>query len=187
MSLLELILAVILMSLIGLSFTSVSVFSRQNVIVADKRTKLQNSITFVLEHMAKNIARAIGDTNNFPINNTPVNGETAIEIKIDSNNNGMLDPVTDLQVAYSHNTTNYQLNYYPNYYNNSVYDNSTYEVLAYNITTDLSAGNVTYNNTTNYVTVKLSGRLDPANSTISPTNPQVNMTTVMQMPSVSVN
>lgn len=155
------------------------------MIIAGRRAQLQNSITSALEHMARNIARAIGDTTHFPINNTSIGSNTAIEITIDSNKNGMLD-AGDTQVAYSYNATSDQLVYYANYNASTSTPANFNDTLAYNITTDLGTGNVTYNNTTNYVKVKISGRWDPGNST-SPTNPQVNMTTIMQMPSVSVN
>ncbi len=149
--------------------------------MADKRAKLQNSMTFALEHMARNIARAVGDKNNFPLSNNAIGSDTAIEIYMDSNNDGRLDTATDQRIAYSYNATYDQLRYHPNY---SV--PTTFEVLAYNITTDLSASNVTYSNTTNYVTIKLYGRCDPGNIT-SPTNPEVRFYTSFQMPSVSVN
>ena len=188
-TLLELILAIVLMSLIVLGFTSINTFSRQNVIMAGNRAKLQNSITFVLEHMGRNIARAIGDVNNPPVS-FPVTDnctDSAIRIRIDSDNDGMLNTSTDKLIDYSYNITNKELRYYSNYTNCSNCSVSCYEVIANKITSNLNTTYVTYSNTSNYITIDLSGRWDPTNSTISPTNPQVNMTSVTQMPSVSVN
>jgi len=54
-TLMELIIAIILMSLIILSLTSIYLFSRFHVFTSDRLTKAQNEASLVLEHMTKNI------------------------------------------------------------------------------------------------------------------------------------
>ncbi len=181
LSLLELILAVVLLSLIGLGFTSISNFSRQNVITVIRRAKLQDSIAYVLEHMSRTMANAVGDTTHWPINNLSIIGnDTALEIN--TSNYNLTGALVLMQVAYSYNATNYQLQYYGN---SSNLTNPPPEVLATNIITnlsDLSTGNVAYNNITGYVAIKVGGRWDPANAT-SPTNPEVRTYTYIKIPS----
>jgi Tfp pilus assembly protein PilV len=180
LTLLELILAVILMSMVVIGFTGIDVFTRQSVISADRRAKVQNSIAYVLAHMTKNIAKAINDpTNsddpNSPITWYPVNDDPSVEIRVDSDNDGRYGSA-DKKIAYSYNATNQELRYYPDSSVPGTYDiisDKVFWIDAY------------YSNTTNYLKINVTGRWDLNNATVSPENPQINMTTYVDMPSVS--
>ncbi len=80
-SLLELLVALILLSILVLSISSVVNFSRYHVINADKRARVQNDVSFVLAHMRKSVQRGIGDTNNPPLV-TITNG---FRVRVDNN------------------------------------------------------------------------------------------------------
>jgi Tfp pilus assembly protein PilV len=84
-SLIELLIALVLFSIIVLSFTSIDLFSRRNVLTADMRATLQNELSHTLEHMSKNILRAGCDGNNppFSLSGSPLTG---FKIRVDFNN-----------------------------------------------------------------------------------------------------
>ena len=80
-TLLELIIAISLLGVLALAFTSIQSFSQYHAIGSDRRAKVQNELSFVLEHIAKNIQRASGDYNNPPIQ-TVANG---FRVRVDVN------------------------------------------------------------------------------------------------------
>jgi len=84
-SLVELLIALVLFSIIVLSFTSIDLFSRRNVLTADMRSTLQHELSYTLEHMSKYVLRAGCDGNNPPLRlvGSP---PTGFEIRVDFNN-----------------------------------------------------------------------------------------------------
>ena len=66
-TLLELIIAISLLGVVALGFTSIQNFARYHAIGSERRAKVQNELSFVLQHISKNIQRATGDGNNPPI------------------------------------------------------------------------------------------------------------------------
>ena len=66
-TLLELIIAISLLGVVALAFTSIQSFSQYHAIGSDRRAKVQNELSFVLEHIAKNVQRASGDYTHPPI------------------------------------------------------------------------------------------------------------------------
>jgi len=148
----ELLVALIVVSMIILYFFAIEKIGRQDLLNADHRTKVQNNVSYVLDHMTTNIkgrmgrGGAIGNMciSPYPVDTTSgISGcNNAIKIYIDSNNNGKLDPGTgpndDKQIAYCYSPTpNYQIWYYSNYTDYP----STYEV----ITGNRTRGNFSYN------------------------------------------
>jgi Tfp pilus assembly protein PilV len=63
LSLIELLVSVVLMSLVLLGFFTIDLFSRNHVVTADRRAKVQNDISNALEHMSKYIQRSNGNRN----------------------------------------------------------------------------------------------------------------------------
>lgn len=63
-TLIELIISVIVVSIMILSFYYIDTFSRNQVLNSDRRAKVQNELAYALEHMSKYIQQARGDTNN---------------------------------------------------------------------------------------------------------------------------
>ena len=174
------------MSLVTLGFTGIDVFTRQSVISADRRAKVQNSIAYALAHMTKNIAKAINDPanptySNSPVTRTAIGSDTAIEIRIDSDKDGRFG-AADKQIAYSYNSATYRLIYYPDY---SVL--GTNDTLSDKIVSDLSSTYVTYDNSTHYIQVNMTGRWNPSNTTVSPENPQLKMSADIAMPGATVH
>ncbi|MDD5255184.1 MAG: prepilin-type N-terminal cleavage/methylation domain-containing protein [Candidatus Omnitrophica bacterium] len=60
-TLLELMIAIIIFSMLALSFAVIEVFSNSQVITTDRRAKTQNVLVYVVEHSAKQIARTVGN------------------------------------------------------------------------------------------------------------------------------
>ncbi|MCX5694522.1 MAG: hypothetical protein NT014_05315, partial [Candidatus Omnitrophica bacterium] len=60
-SLIELMVSIIVVGTMVLSFYSLETYSHQQVMGADRRTKVQNSLTFCLEHMSKYVQQAGGN------------------------------------------------------------------------------------------------------------------------------
>ena len=62
-SLVELMVSIVVVGTMVLSFYSLETYSHQQVMGADRRTKVQNSLTFCLEHMGKYVQQAGGNNN----------------------------------------------------------------------------------------------------------------------------
>lgn len=179
-TLIELLIAITLLSVIILGFSSIDLFSRFHLRTAQRRSDIQNEISYVLEHMAKEIARAIGDANQLPVTIETAGGPNPawmrIRAWIDSNRNGIRD-TNDIETAYQWNRGGSQFRYWPDYAGpNQVISN---RVVDFNI-----------NQRDNYVEVNISACWDPdgapdACGTLD--NPQITMRARINMPSVSVN
>lgn len=116
----ELIIAIILMGFLVLSYFSIDIFTRTHAIENERRVQLQNTASFVLEHMKKNLSGAaarsgaVGGVAVQPLSFIAISGDPALLAWVDVNLNGQLDAL-DKQVAYRYNTATYQIWYYDNY------------------------------------------------------------------------
>jgi len=85
-SLIELIMAIILMSLVLLGFFSIDLFSRNHVISADKRVKVQNQISYALDYISKYVQQGVGEFNSPAIRRYPAAGvQTGFQVRVDLN------------------------------------------------------------------------------------------------------
>ncbi len=185
-TLLELLVSLVLLSLVILYFSGIESISRQDLFNTDHKIKVQNEVSYVLDHLAANITGrsrlntgtgqmqayggAIGNTqisSQSPIDTTSgISGcNNAIKIWIDYNNNGQIDS-GDKQIAYCYSPApNYQIWYYSNYTDNPT--SSGYEVLTGNrIRPDFSSNTsqntyVVYSTANNYLDVQITGCWDP--------------------------
>jgi Tfp pilus assembly protein PilE len=66
-SLIELISTLMILSLIIMGIYNIESFSTAQVIDSDRRARVQNNLSYCLEHMGKYIEQANGDINNPPI------------------------------------------------------------------------------------------------------------------------
>jgi hypothetical protein len=86
LNLLELIVAIVLMSLVLLGFFSIELFSMHHVISSDKRVKVQNDIAYAVEYMSKYVQMGQGEVNNPPITAYPLLGtQTGFQVRVDLN------------------------------------------------------------------------------------------------------
>ncbi len=108
LTLIELVLSLIFVSVIVLAALAFEIFSRQALRSSERRAHVLNEATFVLEHMRRSALLAIGDgtiafdgtpspapltlTQPFRICSSQTCGNTMLLIKQDTNGNGMRDP-----------------------------------------------------------------------------------------------
>lgn len=209
LTLIELLISIVLLSIIVMGFSNIDLFIQNNVISATRRSQLQNEVSFVLNHMEKHITGgstigsggAIGTVTQPPIANALPNaiaGDNSIIVTVDSNNNGQRDgPGVDNQIAYRYRPASHEIWYYPVYVNPA----SAHETLAQGrIMPDF--GNVAgaansyaqYNPLAvplnNWIEVQITACWDPAAVVApcgDPRNPSVTMRSRIKMPSVSTN
>jgi len=81
-TLLELVIAISIMSIMVLTFYSLETYSHGRVIFSDRRTKLQNDLNYAMEHMSKYVSQANGTGANPGI----VVTATGFQVGIDMNN-----------------------------------------------------------------------------------------------------
>jgi len=189
-TLLELLIAIALLGILLLAFTSIDLFSRYHVRNEDIRMQLQNEASSVIEHMSKEVVKAIGSTvisGQEPVDLTAISGDTAIKVYIDYNQDGQRN-AGDRWIAYRYSMTvnpdqQYQIWYYPNY----VTSPNTYEVIARRISS------FTRSVTANYVFVEVHAcnipcrEGQPGCNCGTRDNPLVEMRAQMKMPAVSTD
>jgi Tfp pilus assembly protein PilW len=151
-TLLELLIAIVLLSVVVLGFVSIDTFSRYHILTSDRRAKVQNEVSFVLGHMTKNISKGIGDANQPAATISSIGTDPAVLVWIDANQNAKRDAAPqDYQIAYSFNDATHQIRYYANY----TVSPAAYEVLSQKITG--FSVSVAYN----YVRVEITGCWNP--------------------------
>jgi prepilin-type N-terminal cleavage/methylation domain-containing protein len=163
-TLIELLISIVIFGLVVVGFMGIETFSRDQLISTERRSRLQNEAMLVLSHMNKQLMNAIGDVVNPPVT---IAGNT-VTIMTDTNRNGVND-VGDTTISYIFN-------------GNTIVFNPPGETLASHV----QAFNVVLADI-NYLNVSISTCWDPASPATCGTlsNPSVNMTSIMKMPSVS--
>lgn len=71
LTLIELLVSIIIVSMIVLSFYSLETFSHGQMINSERRAKVQNQLTYALEHMSKYVQQANGNISD-PVNPKPI-------------------------------------------------------------------------------------------------------------------
>ncbi len=186
----ELLIAIVLLSVIILAVNNVNVFSRYHLVSADRRAKIQNDVSLCLEHMTKNLSQAIGnEALGVGVVWTGVSGGTYyLTARVDTNPNGIAEGwLVDYISGYKLNYANHRF-YYCNNCFDSLYSScvGNEEVLAQNITAFSASKNLSGGN--NYITVDLTACWDPAataSACDTQDNPSVTMSTTITLPSVS--
>lgn len=192
----ELIIAVILLSVVVLTVSSIDRFSRFHLATSQRRAELQNLVSYVLEHMSKNFVNAIGNEKITGANSVvivqldPGSESKWLFVVRDLNNNGRQDLVGDAYAVYYYSDPNDDI-----WWMESVL--GTWEGLG----TNRKIANVTFYKPVdasgrlneNYVDVSLTACWDPNSINLAvhpdgtPDNPCVTMSQRMKMPSVSTN
>lgn len=175
-TLIELVIAVSIFALIVVGFSNIDTFSRYQVMSSDRRATLQNDAAYVLEHMAKEIGKAIGDFNYNPV--TIEDSNKRIRVYMDANNDGQRN---DQEIAYQYDSANYRIQYY------NPYPSGTPETVSKKISACVF--NHTWNGTKeNFVKVDITTCWDPDGSPLAcgnPDNPALSMKNRISMPAVS--
>jgi len=188
-----------------MGFSSIELFSRHHVLTADRRAKLQNEVSFALEHISKNISRAIGNERINGANSVVgVAPNVSIIAYIDANQDGSRqDPANniDYYIAYRYDDNGpnaHQLRYCPRCANaNCNFNQCTPgggEVISSQITAFIPFKPVVNPGiddtlSDNFVQIGVTACWDVLNTADcgSPDNPAVSMRTRISMPSVSTH
>ena len=186
-TLLELLIALTISSMIILSILGLDKFSRFHVITTDRRMTTQNEISYVVEHMVREINNAIGSASEPPVNVTSIAGHPAITVWVDYNKNGKRDAApADRQIAYAYvGTPSYEMLYYADYTASS----SANLTISRNVYMPAGFAPVV---TDNYLGVNITGCWDPRKTKTTQDcgkneNPTVTLRTFIKMPSVSTH
>ncbi|PIP18707.1 MAG: hypothetical protein COX41_06770 [Candidatus Omnitrophica bacterium CG23_combo_of_CG06-09_8_20_14_all_41_10] len=189
-TLIELIIAIILVSVIILGINSIDIFSRYHLISSDRRAKLQNDLSYCLDHITKEASKAIGNEAIFTSGSVVlINPNTTLDIFTDANGNGMRDIAgsapKDKWIRYWFDSANYQLKYYADCTDATTPSCAgTPEILTKKITAFIPSVDFVTNG--NYIDVSITGRWNPA-SALSPDNPEITMQASVNLPSVSTH
>ncbi|MGD9015338.1 MAG: hypothetical protein PVI33_04885 [Candidatus Omnitrophota bacterium] len=92
-TLVELLVAVALLGLLILGISNLDTFARLHLVTSDRRMQVQNNASFVLEHMAKEIAKAIGNRaipGEDPVDLADISSDRAIKVYVDLAPGGIL-------------------------------------------------------------------------------------------------
>ncbi len=182
-TLMELLIAIGLLSMVVLALSSIDLFSRHHLIDSDRRARLQNEVSYALEHMTQQISGAVGNMaiqSQIPINTTAKLPDPAISILTDSNGDGQ----GDTWMIYWFKPSDHLIWYCPNCTGGASCP-SCASSDSPNIAQRIATFNAT-NTTDNYVNVNIIGRWEPAQAE-SVDNPQVSMNASIKMPSVSTH
>lgn len=185
-TLIELLTAIILVSIVVIGIVSIELFSRYQVLSSDRRVKLQNEVSLALEHMTKHISLAIGNTVSNPAMRVYADNK-GIRVRVDSNQNGMAD-AADTWIAYRHEdigspATDSEIRYYDNAGDTEA-PAGPYQSIARKIV--ISSNGLEFVVTNRVIEAKVVCRFNPAQS-VSVENPEVTMRTKIDMASVSTN
>jgi hypothetical protein len=175
--------------MIVIGFLSIDTFSHYHLITAEKRVKMQNEASFVLEHMAKYMTPAIGNSSYYPVDF----GTDSVRTFVDTNQNGIFDPPAgsygaDRWIGYRRSAANV-IEFCANLsYPSGATCASNWEPLSTHLVSNMNNAYIAVDTSLNYLTVFVSACYDP--NTISTCgyseNPTVNMTTRIKMPSVAI-
>ncbi|MFA5115494.1 MAG: prepilin-type N-terminal cleavage/methylation domain-containing protein [Candidatus Omnitrophota bacterium] len=187
LTLLELLIALILTGIVAVSIFSLDIFGSYHLTGLDKRRRVQNQVSDVLEHISKNIINAVGNTAISGMSPVNISEGVSLELYVDrpgegeASGDGRQGTGRDAWVAYHYDSSLYQIKYCSNY--GSADCNADWLVIAKNI----SAFSPTYEAPDNFITVNIIGcwNAGEAGTCGSPDNPAVNMTSRFNMPSVA--
>ena len=173
-SLVELLLAIVLMSFILLVAHNLHIFSSGELTDSMKWSRVKKDASYVLEHMAKNIILAIGNVND-PVN-PPVRfpDDKTLVIFIDFNKDGKISP-GDREIAYEFDTDSKEIWFYPDY------SGTDRERLSQRV------HDFDFSRNENFIDVEITTCWRPGDNCGDPDNPKVEIKTRIIMPSVSFN
>jgi len=188
-TLIELLIAIFLLAAIILGINNLGVFSRYHFVSSDRRSRLQNIVSYCLEHMAKYAYRAIGNETIPGVTVVSTLPNSRLTFYMDVNSDGLRGAPPDHWAGYTLDTVTHQLNYCSDCsLSTCVTCNTSRELLSDRITSFLPSKNFPVWG--NYINVSLTACWDPdqtSGNCGTSNNPSVNMYSTILLPSVSTN
>jgi len=186
LTLLELIIALAISAFIVLAIHNITVYTNFHVLTADRRAKAQNEASFCLEHMSKEIAKAIGNEKIDGANNLVYVSADAVSVFIDYSGNGKRD-ASDNWIKYTFEESAGSLYYCANCSDAACADCNSPEGNE-TLSDRIFYFSPSFND--NLVNINITACYDPLERKFacgSRDNPTANLTTRIKMPQVSVN
>jgi type II secretory pathway pseudopilin PulG len=192
-TLLELLIALVVLSMVLFAFYNIQIFSDFQVVTSNRKAVLQGEAVNVLEHMSKQLKGVVGNGSAYPVELDP--SGNAIRFWVDNNSDGRLQNQTespsDRLVFYYHAADGSVI--FCNNTNTAPYPGSTLscngvnETLGTHMVSNFNSSYIIINNSTNYVkvTFKCCWNVTDQSSCGGVKNPQVSFTTQIDMPSTS--
>lgn len=185
-TLIELLISIIIVTMMVLSFYGLETFSHGQVINSERRAKVQNQLAYVLEHMSKYVQQAGGNINYPAITLYPTLGaKTGFQIQVDLNPTQTPSDFSDDALVY-YTLSGNTLSTGCTARGTGTCGTFSSEVLINRIVANFNNGVLPANPSDgfyvlidslgNLVDIGLVGRYDPS-SPVSSTNPQVEMKT----------
>jgi hypothetical protein len=199
LTLIELILAMVLMLIIIMAFATIDTFCQTHLIVSMRRAQIQQEASFLLTHMTRNLVGtsdrggAIGDPINPPVTLTTIGGNNAIKIWVDYNGNGRRDSSpTDREIAYRYRgSPNYEVWFYPDYTTApGTYEVITQKKISPDFGNDPAQPTYILSPATDTLEIQVTACWDPDGSPDacgSRNNTSIRLFTRIRMPAVSAN
>jgi Tfp pilus assembly protein PilW len=189
-TLMELLIVMVIFSLIIAGITSINVFSRHHVVSSDRRTRVQNEVSFCLEHITKQGLRAIGNESIYGVNSAvSIVANSSLSFFVDSNSDGRKDS-SDTWVSYTFNPSTYRLAFCANCGSSPVCvcSAANTEVLSDKIVA-FNPAKVAGFTQGNHIEVSVTARWDPSQPSAAATseNPEMNMRSSIDLPSLSTH
>ncbi len=112
MSLMELLIAFILLGLVVIGISNIEVFCRYNFVSTDRKAKVINDAGYLIEHLTKIVGKAIGHAGDRPVTiGASTAGNTSMfEVWTDTNGSGIKD-MGDAQVCYYYTTASHSIQF----------------------------------------------------------------------------
>lgn len=193
LSLLELLIAVVLLSVIILGLTGIEIFSRRQVVSAERRVKLQHELAFAVDHITKRAVRTCGNEYvsgaDSVVSTAQIGADQGIKFNIDQSGDG----IADRWIAYRRN--GFDLLFCPDCTNanctlcNPMWGTSADNIIVAGVITNFTFDKpaVTVLNQ-NRVRVNVRACSSPgAGGCGTPDNPQIDMSADIKLPSVATN
>jgi Tfp pilus assembly protein PilE len=199
-TLIELVISVVLLSLLIVVASYFNIFGRYFISSADKRTKVQNELSFALEHMQKYVNQATGNASSAA--NRPIQqlaGSNGFQVRVDPNT---LNPATaatpsnltdDIWISYTLAGNTLTATYSGGGYaaetlSTRVLNNVTYTTIPDALPAKPSGFYINITNNGAAIEVSLVGRYDPVPAgAAAKDNPQVVLKTRMLTRTASSN
>ena len=185
-TLMELIIAIVLLAAVILGINNVNMFSRFHLISSDRRAKLQNDISLSLEHIVKQASKAVGNEAVYGADSAVYITATTLAVLADTDLDAKRNPGTgDYWIRYKLDTGTHRLNYCSQCPDAACATCSVAEeVIASNISTFTCSKNFSIGN---YVNVSITACYNAALTCDTPDNPSVAMSNTIILPNISTN
>jgi hypothetical protein len=183
----ELLIALVLLSMVVLGISNIEVFCRYVFTGTDRKARIINDASYIVEHMSKMIGSAVGDGNNTPVTFGTWSGKCTLAVRAyrdfdcgacSNRIDGVLDD-SDHEFIYCFSNSNHSLFYYPD--EDATPQPAPPELMSRNVL----SFNVSLQG--NAVQVNFTECWNASGACGSVDNPSVTLQTRIFMPSVSTN